>query len=147
MDIQENRRIRLRAWFANRSLPANEKSYLSQLIGGKASFGEKAARRLEKDYKMGPGYLDEPAGETGAKVTLIDFPMPAPSREQPDDSPHPKAAKAKRISDINKDLEQLSPESLAVAGVQVKALLDIEAAHRASIRHLKNKIREEDGGQ
>ncbi|WP_368900378.1 hypothetical protein [Mixta calida] len=58
MNISELRRIRLKAWFASRVLPEKEKSYLSQLINGKASFGERAARRLERDYGMPEGYLD-----------------------------------------------------------------------------------------
>lgn len=58
MEIADIRRARLREWFATRSLPEKEKSYISQLMGGKASFGEKAARRLERDYGMGEGYLD-----------------------------------------------------------------------------------------
>lgn len=58
----ENRRMRLREWFADRTLPSKEKSYLSQLMTGKASFGEKAARRIEESYGMHSGYLDEPAG-------------------------------------------------------------------------------------
>lgn len=56
--MTENRRARLRQWFSTRSVPAKEKSYLSQLMTGTASFGERAARRLEKDYSMGAGYLD-----------------------------------------------------------------------------------------
>ncbi len=58
MDIMEVRRDRLREWVASHSTPTREKSYFSQLIGGSASFGEKAARRLERDYGMGEGYLD-----------------------------------------------------------------------------------------
>jgi len=58
--VTEIRRVRLKEWFANRTLPEKEKSYLSQLLGGKASFGEKAARRLEKDYGMLDGHLDRP---------------------------------------------------------------------------------------
>ena len=61
MEIAEIRRAQLKAWFAKRKIPAEEKSYLSQLIGGKASFGEKAARRLEQTYKMPTMYLDTPA--------------------------------------------------------------------------------------
>ncbi len=34
---------------------------MSQLMSGKASFGEKAARRLEQNYGMGDKYLDAPA--------------------------------------------------------------------------------------
>lgn len=58
MTTADIRRKRLKAWFADRSLPEKEKSYLSQLINGKSSFGERAARRIEKDYNMPAGYLD-----------------------------------------------------------------------------------------
>lgn len=71
MDIVEIRRARLRQWFERRSLPEKEKSYLSQLMTGKASFGERAARRLEADYAMGDGYLDVPPEEH--ERTLDDF--------------------------------------------------------------------------
>lgn len=60
MDMKEIRRQRLKEWFSDRSIPEREKSYLSQLMGGKTSFGERAARRLESDYGMSPGYLDTP---------------------------------------------------------------------------------------
>lgn len=63
VNITNTRRERLKAWFANRTLPEKEKSYLSQLIGGKASFGEKAARRLESTYGMPVKYLDTPLDE------------------------------------------------------------------------------------
>ncbi|HAU4319373.1 TPA: helix-turn-helix transcriptional regulator [Serratia marcescens] len=58
MDMKENRRERLKAWFSEKTIPAKEKSYLSQLMTGKASFGEKAARRLEQSYGMPSGFLD-----------------------------------------------------------------------------------------
>ncbi|CAM3698153.1 hypothetical protein [Xenorhabdus thuongxuanensis] len=58
MSIKNIRQQRLRDWFSDRTLPEKEKSYLSQLMNGKASFGEKAARRLERDYHMPEGYLD-----------------------------------------------------------------------------------------
>jgi phage repressor protein C with HTH and peptisase S24 domain len=64
MDIVELRREKLREWFKDRSIPANEKSYLSQLMNGKASFGEKAAARLERDYAMPEGYLVIPNAVT-----------------------------------------------------------------------------------
>lgn len=61
MEIEQIRRDRLKAWFKDRTLPPREKSYLSQLItGASSSFGEKAARRLEKTYEMPTGYLDTP---------------------------------------------------------------------------------------
>lgn len=59
MKIADIRRARLKEWFADKSFPEKEKSYFSQLISGKASFGEKAARRLEKDYGMDDEYLDK----------------------------------------------------------------------------------------
>lgn len=58
MDTKEIRRKRLAEWFSSRTLPEKEKSYLSQLINGKSSFGERAARRIERDYGMPAGYLD-----------------------------------------------------------------------------------------
>ena len=60
MDIQETRRARLRLWLEGKTAPTKEKSYFSQLLGGTTSFGERAARRLERDYGMGDGYLDSP---------------------------------------------------------------------------------------
>ncbi|MFZ6690252.1 hypothetical protein [Undibacterium sp. SXout20W] len=57
----EIRRKNLQKFFSKRSVPPTEKSYISQLLSGKASFGEKAARRLEIDYGMGDGYLDSNA--------------------------------------------------------------------------------------
>lgn len=58
MDIVEIRRARLREFFAGKTLPPKEKSYLSQLMNGTSSFGERAARRLEAEFGMGDGYLD-----------------------------------------------------------------------------------------
>lgn len=82
MEIAHTRRARLRLWFEKRTLPPAEKSYLSQLMGGKASFGERAARRLERDYGMDAGYLDlpvdasqgAPAMVTPAEATSIHIP-------------------------------------------------------------------------
>ncbi|PAU12027.1 hypothetical protein BTQ04_18930 [Escherichia coli] len=58
METKEIRRLRLKEWFKDRTLPPKEKSYLSQLMSGKATFGEKAARRIEQTYGMPGGYLD-----------------------------------------------------------------------------------------
>ncbi|MFW7225364.1 MULTISPECIES: hypothetical protein [unclassified Serratia (in: enterobacteria)] len=60
MDIRETRRLRLKEWFADKPLPKHEISYISQLINGKSSFGERAAARIEKDYGMPSGYLSKP---------------------------------------------------------------------------------------
>lgn len=57
-NIIEIRRENLREWFANRSLPEKDKSYISQVLNGRTTFGERAARRLERDYGMGENYLD-----------------------------------------------------------------------------------------
>lgn len=69
MDIVEIRRQNLRAYFGHRSIPPREKSYISQLLSGKAAFGEKAARRLEATYGMPPMYLDGNWGTDGPKKT------------------------------------------------------------------------------
>ncbi|MFZ6734724.1 hypothetical protein ACO0LG_22565 [Undibacterium sp. Ji42W] len=58
----ENRRKRLREWFATRSIPAANKSYISQLLNGVAAFGEKTAINLEQTLGMPDGYLDTVEG-------------------------------------------------------------------------------------
>ena len=73
MDIQDTRRSNLARWLETHTIPPKEKSLFSQLKGG-SSFGERVARRLEKDYGMGMGYLDQdpdpkPAN-TGQKAPL-----------------------------------------------------------------------------
>lgn len=69
MDSQENRRAQLRKWVERNGTPPKEKSYFSQLVSGSSSFGEKAARRLEKTYGMGDGWLDG-ATEAGAPIPI-----------------------------------------------------------------------------
>lgn len=75
MDIKEIRQRRLKEWFDGRTVPQKESSYISQLVGGRASFGEKAARRLEDTYEMPELYLDQPydVEETSATVLDLDF--------------------------------------------------------------------------
>lgn len=68
MSTKETRIARLKEWFSGKTLPANEKSYLSQLMKGSASFGEKAARRLEATYGMPDGYLDSVAQEADGRM-------------------------------------------------------------------------------
>ncbi|NBI43920.1 helix-turn-helix transcriptional regulator [[Haemophilus] felis] len=58
MTLPEIRRKKLTKWFKTRDIPEKEKSYISQLKTGKSSFGERAARRLERDYGMPSFYLD-----------------------------------------------------------------------------------------
>jgi hypothetical protein len=74
MDIVERRRANLRRWVAEHGTPPKEKSYFSQLKGT-ASFGEKVARRLEEQYKMGAGYLDTRSpDEDPPGPSLVDLP-------------------------------------------------------------------------
>lgn len=75
MKMSEIRRENLRAFFKDKSLPTDqsEKSYISQLLHGKASFGEKAARRLETTYGMGAGYLDSQPGATEGRNIVDEF--------------------------------------------------------------------------
>lgn len=68
MDIQDTRRSNLRRWTDAHGVPSKEKSYFSQLLGG-ASFGERAARRLEAAYGMGERYLDQPLPDLDPAVT------------------------------------------------------------------------------
>lgn len=58
MSIQDIRRANLRAWVQQHGAPAKEKSYFSQILSGTSPIGERAARRLERDYRMGEGFLD-----------------------------------------------------------------------------------------
>ncbi|KNY09505.1 hypothetical protein AKG08_17310 [Achromobacter piechaudii] len=58
--MQEIRRANLRAWVQQNGAPSREKSYFSQVLSGTAPIGERAARRLERDYRMGEGFLDTP---------------------------------------------------------------------------------------
>lgn len=60
MNIKEIRRQRLQEWFADKSLPTKDKSYISQIITGKSALGEKGAKRLEETYGMPFGYLVTP---------------------------------------------------------------------------------------
>ena len=57
-ELKEIRIDNLKRFFENRTLPTKDKSLLSQLMSGKASFGEKVSRRLEEEYGMGALYLD-----------------------------------------------------------------------------------------
>lgn len=77
MDIQDIRRAQLRKWIAVNGTPSKEKSYFSQLGGGSSSFGERAARRLERDYRMGAGYLDD----INANPSMTSLPATKPGSE------------------------------------------------------------------
>ena len=58
-ELRELKAENLNQWFSDKTIPSKEKSYISQLINGKASLGEKSARRLEHDYSMLEFYLDK----------------------------------------------------------------------------------------
>ena len=58
-ELKELRAKNLKLWFSDKTVPSKEKSYISQLMNGKAPFGEKSARRLEHDYGMPEFYLDK----------------------------------------------------------------------------------------
>jgi hypothetical protein len=73
MDITEIRRENLRRWVAEHGTPPKERSLFSQLKAN-GSFGERVARRLEAEYKMGDGYLDsDPDGppQSGNVLHLV----------------------------------------------------------------------------
>jgi len=72
MDITETRRENLRRWVVENGTPAKERSLFSQLKAN-GSFGERVARRLEADYRMGDGYLDRPlnAPQSSADVRQL----------------------------------------------------------------------------
>ena len=84
MEIKDTRRARLTEWFASRSIPSKEKSYVSQLINGTAPFGERAARRLERDYGMGDMYLDS-ASSGAESANLSKVSATHPDDVHPDD--------------------------------------------------------------
>lgn len=118
MDIRDTRRANLRAWAKQHGTPAKERSYFSQVISGTAPIGERAARRLERDYRMGDGYLDQP----GAEATDT----PVPSEPMPLAWPFP-AIPRERVEVLTKDpvkLERLQG-ALAFALAQVEQGLNV----------------------
>lgn len=68
MNITDTRRANLTRWAEKNGVPKKEKSLFSQLKGD-GSFGEKVARRLESEYKMGAGFLDTPIQAQGDTVS------------------------------------------------------------------------------
>ena len=66
MDIVEIRRENLRRWIEKNGTPPKERSLFSQLKAD-GSFGERVARRLEDQYRMGAGYLDRDPGAPQAE--------------------------------------------------------------------------------
>lgn len=58
MNVQERRRRRLLRWADENGVPPKERSLFSQIKSGTTTIGEKLARRLEREYRLGDGYLD-----------------------------------------------------------------------------------------
>lgn len=73
MDMKKIRQTKLAGWFKDKTLPSKEKSYISQLMSGKSSFGEKAARRLERDYGMPPRFLDSNEELQSDEIEFVGF--------------------------------------------------------------------------
>lgn len=103
MNITEIRRENLRRWVAKNGTPAKEKSLFSQLKSN-GSFGERVARRLEQQYKMGDGYLDL---DPGAVAT-------GPDRSSPfiDENSEVEGARAVRAGD--------PPDTVAIPRVKLR---------------------------
>lgn len=82
MSIQDIRRANLRAWVEANGTPAKEKSYFSQILSGTSPIGERAARRLERDYRMASGFLDSASPNSSeanppvAHVRAVAWPFP-----------------------------------------------------------------------
>ena len=87
MKIQEIRRENLRSWVKKNGTPRSEKSYFSQLLSGIATMGERAARRLEENYRMGEGFLDTQA-EKGANLAFHKEPETDRSTSWPFTTPY-----------------------------------------------------------
>lgn len=68
--LRETRAKNLRLWFSGKTVPPKEKSYISQLMNGKASFGERSARRLELDYGMPQFYLDKTDNKSNSTMQI-----------------------------------------------------------------------------
>lgn len=86
MDITEIRRENLRRWIADHGTPVKERSLFSQLKAN-GSFGERVARRLETEYRMGDGYLDRDPDAPAAPETAAVPPGMMRVRAVGDDDP------------------------------------------------------------
>ncbi|MCY1196431.1 hypothetical protein D9M72_77740 [compost metagenome] len=89
MSIQDTRRANLRVWAQKHGTPSKEKSYFSQILSGTSPIGERAARRLERDYRMGEGFLDaenptiaEAASQPAPEPQATNWPFPEIPEDQ-----------------------------------------------------------------
>jgi hypothetical protein len=119
--MQEIRRQNLRRWLEAHSTPAKERSYFSQLLAGKASFGEKAARRLEKDYAMGEGFLDTPTGWPSAPAQAS-FHVAEQVAEHNVSSTRLTQGVSETIEHLGRLLDALPPEKQSEAAQRLGAL-------------------------
>lgn len=74
MSISEVRLKNLEKWFEGEVIPQKDRSFISQLRKG-AAFGERAARRFERDYGMPEYYLDnkeQKTSDTLQELVVID---------------------------------------------------------------------------
>lgn len=94
MDITEIRRENLRRWVAEHGTPAKERSLFSQLKAN-GSFGERVARRLEADYKMGEGFLDKEPGTSLARALEL---MPSAKRVRAVDERDPSLTQIMKVT-------------------------------------------------
>lgn len=94
MDITEIRRENLRRWVAEHGTPAKERSLFSQLKAN-GSFGERVARRLEADYKMGDGFLDKDPGTPLEKALEL---LPGAKRVRAADVGDPSLTQVMKVS-------------------------------------------------
>lgn len=101
--LTETRRQNLRLWFEHRTTPEKDRSLISQLKSGngKQAFGERVARRLERENGMPTYYLDNPnnngvviSGQNNINNSNIsnnvsyDGAQSALARHKPDDEHH-----------------------------------------------------------
>lgn len=96
MNITEIRRENLKRWIAEHGTPVKERSLFSQLKAD-GSFGERVARRLESEYKMGAGYLDSDPSAPSTPANVVAM-LPGAKRVQAiskDDPSHTQIAKVK----------------------------------------------------
>lgn len=132
VDIENLRREKLRLWFASTPIPSKEKSYISQLLSGKCSFREKAARRLEETYSMGDMYLDTPI--PGADEEKKDLILKLPHGMQID--------KYRFLSEFAAKLHEMGEEEFRA----IEALNNAgDAAFRAGIERRKKPRNKREG--
>ena len=82
-EMADIRRLNLRLWFSDKSIPAVDRSFISQLMRNGKSFGEKAARRLEMSHNMPSGYLDSRINLDLSNIDAAHHSLEAKKPDQP----------------------------------------------------------------